>query len=206
MLITVECPACHRRYDVASKLAGKKVRCKGCAETFRVPVPQTLPEPEAKPRRRKRADRSDALAGVFDSGVIAIDASATPTPHQAVGLIPDWGRSWRFFFVKAGIVAVLILAGLLGIGSPVRITVWLVLVGGVFLLLPILGGWASFEETRRARLLGLDGARAAQFCVATALWIFAIMLGLDAIHIAALDPIVEAAAPAAGAREAASDR
>ena len=61
---------------------------------------------------------------------------------------------------------------------------------GVFLLLPIVGGWPSFERTRRARLLGpvlgLEGVKAVQATIAIALWVFALLIAMDTIHVAAL--------------------
>ncbi len=37
MGIPIACEACHRQYKVDDKLAGKKVKCKGCGATIRVP-------------------------------------------------------------------------------------------------------------------------------------------------------------------------
>ncbi len=39
MIIVVKCPGCKKPYELDGALAGKKSRCKGCGEIFRIPVP-----------------------------------------------------------------------------------------------------------------------------------------------------------------------
>ena len=194
MLITVACPSCGRRYDVAGKLAGRKVRCKECATQFRMPVPQTLPK-EAQRERRPNASvpslENEVLDEVLGSDNGVADESSRST-LQAVGLLPDWGETWTYRIIQIAIVAIFVAAWFFHIGSPLGITIWLSWIVGGFLLLPILAGWPSFEETRRARLIGrfagLDFARATQATVAMALWISAILIALGAIQIVALEP------------------
>ena len=59
--MTFSCPRCGRGYQVDSRLAGKKVRCKGCNEISRIKEPQPLPAGY----RERSADQSPALnAGI----------------------------------------------------------------------------------------------------------------------------------------------
>src|SRR5262249_41958607 len=44
MPITCRCPGCKAPYQLAEHLAGKKVRCKKCEQTFPVPVPARAKE------------------------------------------------------------------------------------------------------------------------------------------------------------------
>jgi hypothetical protein len=39
MIIVLNCPGCKKAYELDGALAGKKSRCKGCGEVFRIPVP-----------------------------------------------------------------------------------------------------------------------------------------------------------------------
>ena len=45
MLIVLSCPGCGKRYELDSKLAGKRARCRQCAQEFRVPTPRTGTSP-----------------------------------------------------------------------------------------------------------------------------------------------------------------
>ena len=50
MPISFKCTSCQKEFKVASKLAGKKIRCKGCSGITRVPAkPVTAGEPPAAP-------------------------------------------------------------------------------------------------------------------------------------------------------------
>ena len=52
MSIVLKCPRCGKRYDLEGSLAGKKVRCTGCDQVFRVQVgssePRSAPGPAAQ--------------------------------------------------------------------------------------------------------------------------------------------------------------
>jgi len=203
MFITVSCPSCGRRYDVPGKLAGRKVRCKECATQFRMPVPQTIPREETPKRGTPDAPSLEAqtLAEILDAK--PGDPPEPPRPTlEAVGLLPDWGETWTYRIVQIALIAILALAWYFRLGSPLGIAVWLALILGAFLLLPLLAGWPSFEESRQARIIGrfagLDGTRATQATLGVALWIFAVLITLDAIHIEALEPWPE---PEAAAEE-----
>lgn len=190
MTISVGCPTCGRRYDVKGRLAGKKVRCTDCATTFRVPVPVTMPVDE--PRRRKRRTEpvvGDPLAELLDSASMSSLAPPAAGSRQ-IGVPGDPGerRGYRAFPWIA--VAIPVAFWVLGWGSPLRMTILLCVLIGVFLLLPIMANWKSFERTRRARwigaVIGLEGAKAVQATVAIALWVLALLIGMDTIHIHAL--------------------
>jgi predicted Zn finger-like uncharacterized protein len=62
MTIPIQCDACGKRYRVVEELAGRRVKCKGCGRTLRVPHPGEDP-PEAEP-----ADPSAADAEYSESG------------------------------------------------------------------------------------------------------------------------------------------
>lgn len=46
MAITVQCDACHKKYNVGDGMAGKKVRCKHCGHVFPVPASADPDEPD----------------------------------------------------------------------------------------------------------------------------------------------------------------
>lgn len=49
MALSTQCPGCGERYSVQAELAGKRVKCKKCGNSFQVPPAQQTPEP-ASPR------------------------------------------------------------------------------------------------------------------------------------------------------------
>src|SRR5437870_12970198 len=49
MSIAVNCPTCGKSYNLNEKMAGKKVRCKHCADTFAVDLDPVLPVTGAAP-------------------------------------------------------------------------------------------------------------------------------------------------------------
>jgi DNA-directed RNA polymerase subunit RPC12/RpoP len=52
MPILMPCSHCGQKYELSDTLAGKKVRCKACAQIFRVLVPsRPTPVTNARPRR-----------------------------------------------------------------------------------------------------------------------------------------------------------
>ena len=192
MRITVACPTCGHRYDVPSRLAGKQVRCNECAGKFRVPVPVTLPEqPRRKRRKAEPSAEFESVSAMLDSEGIAAEPSDRPRT-QPTGLVPDWGKSWGYLLARLGLFSVLGLAWLLNLASPFTVVLWGCLFLAGFLLLPVFGGWPSFEESPRskfvARFLGGEGPSAVRLTVAVALCVFAVLLGIGAIQIAALDP------------------
>lgn len=191
MTITVGCPTCGHRYDVASRLAGKKVRCKDCATVFRVPVPVTMPAKEPRqPKRRTRPLEDDSLAELLDAASVSSDMPPTTGLRQP-GASGDLGERRGYHAFQIIAIASLIAFWALGWGSPRRMAICLSVLIGAFLLLPIMANWKSFERTRRARwigaMVGLEGAKAVQATAAIALWVFSLLVGMDTIHIQALD-------------------
>lgn len=191
MIITIGCPTCGHRYDVQGRLAGKKVRCKECATTFRVPVPVTMPAAEPRqPKRRKPAPADDSLAELLDTASTGTPAPPITGPRQT-GAPSDLGERRGYRVFQGVAIAVLVAFWALGWGSPLKMAIGLCVLIGVFLLLPIMAGWTSFEQTRRARwigaIVGLEGAKAVQATLAIAFWVFALLIGMDTIHIRALD-------------------
>ncbi len=51
--ILVHCPDCDKEMNVPAKLEGKKIRCKGCGETF---VVRATPKAAVKPAKKKAAE------------------------------------------------------------------------------------------------------------------------------------------------------
>ena len=193
MLITVACPSCGRRYDVPGRLAGKRVRCKECATTFRMPVPVTMPVVEPETRKRARHElKEDSLAELLDS------PAASPGPVAVVSRqmerSGDLGNSRGYRIFPWLAIAAFGTLWSLRWGSPLKLTITCCVLVGCYLLIPIMANWRSFEETRRTRWLsaavGLETARAIQATAAIALWVFALLIGMDTIHIAAFDPAV----------------
>lgn len=212
MLITVGCPQCQRRYDVAGRLAGKRVRCKDCATVFRVPVPTTMPEeaPRKKRRKERRVSLDDGPISDLLDVVGSVEADAFPSATRAQSAAQtDPGERLGYRIAQVLTFAVIVGFALLGWWSLIRATVMACFVAGGFLLAPILLGWESFAKTRRARwlgsVLGPDGARAAQATAAIALWVFAVLLAMDTIHIRVLDPTPAPTVPASDAPKPTED-
>lgn len=194
MLITVGCPSCGHRYDIPGRLAGKKVRCKECSTDFRVPVPATMPVVAEETRKRKpkteKVGLEGSLSGILDSAAVEI-ASPPATLYTSQPLIPDLGERWTYRGFQ------LLCFMVLGVGCalewivPFRVLIWFCILMGIFLLLPIFGGWESFETSRVGRILGRlfgsEGAKAVQATFAVAFWMLAILVGMGTIHIEALD-------------------
>ena len=191
MIITVGCPTCGHRYDVQGRLAGKKVRCKDCATIFRVPVPVTLPADEPRqPKRRKPAFADDSLAELLDSPSPSSPAPPATGSRQA-GSPSDPGERRGYRVFQGVAIAAFVVFWGVGWGSRLKMAIGLCVLIGGFLLLPIMAGWKSFDRTRRVRWLGavvgLEGAKAVQATLAIALWVFALLIGMDTIHIQALE-------------------
>ena len=110
-----------------------------------------------------------------------------------VGLRPvlDLGERRGYRALQWIAVASLVAFWALGWGLPLNMAIRLCVLLGIFLLLPIMANWKSFERTRRARwigaIVGLEGAKAVQATLAIALWVFALLIGMDTIHIRALE-------------------
>ena len=193
MLITVGCPSCGHRYDIAGKLAGKRVRCKECASTFRVPVPVTMPISTQWPPKRKKKPLAHGIEGSI-SDILEVGDLKTSEPlhlsEQSGGLISDIGDRWTYRGFQLVCLAILIGFGLWGLLVPLHALIWVLVVGGVFLLVPILGGWESFERSPKARilipLLGSEGTKAVVATIAIALWVLAVLLAMDTIHLVSL--------------------
>jgi predicted Zn finger-like uncharacterized protein len=61
-MIRMKCPGCKTRFEFADDLAGKKIRCKACGDTFRVDDADAAPRP-SKVASRLAADDDDRPAG-----------------------------------------------------------------------------------------------------------------------------------------------
>lgn len=98
MIIVTTCPSCGRKYDVAARLAGKKVRCQDCATTFRVPVPPSLPS-EARPEGHSAAP-SILNAGLPRAATPRSRARGSLRPALIVGFLLTILAMLTFWFVN----------------------------------------------------------------------------------------------------------
>jgi predicted Zn finger-like uncharacterized protein len=55
-MIRMKCPGCKTRFEFEDDLAGKKIRCKACGDTFRVDDPDASPRPSKVTSRSAAAD------------------------------------------------------------------------------------------------------------------------------------------------------
>lgn len=89
-MIAISCPWCQKNYRLDSKLAGKKVRCRECEETFPVTdqgdddddfVPRAKSTKSAtRPVKRRR--QTDDENDLFGSGVSSLNALPAPPPKK----------------------------------------------------------------------------------------------------------------------------
>ncbi len=92
--MNVTCSFCDATIELPDTWAGRRARCRGCGQTFTVPMPTTpSPPPQSPPA----------------------ESSASPTPSTPSASPPSpWWRSRRFFIgAGVGLVSVYILVGLL---------------------------------------------------------------------------------------------
>jgi predicted Zn finger-like uncharacterized protein len=134
MPIKTRCPGCRKEYTLSDALAGKRVRCKKCSETFLVRAPAPVaqdevdeePEP-VRPRRaarRRAGDESDQGRlparsrgrkweeeeeqqdeGYEDESEEEERPRRRPRPKSGGGGMPVWG------WVTIGVVALVLLLG-----------------------------------------------------------------------------------------------
>ncbi len=111
MSISFECEQCHRRYQVADDLAGKRGRCKQCGNTFKIPAgpgltaediyaleadsPSSNPPADQPPRGLKgKRKKQKKVSGLF-----------------GLSALPLWG-----FNVYRGVIVAVLAAALLASG------------------------------------------------------------------------------------------
>ncbi len=120
MKITITCPRCGQKYDVAASLAGRRVRCKECFEDIRVPIPS----PEAA--RRVAPAPSPAPAPAVDLDDEEELADAPPPPSLAAIRKAEPGRGaklWGPLLVLATVAAagaLLVWTGAIPLGPGAR--------------------------------------------------------------------------------------
>lgn len=59
MPITMHCPGCETRFEFASDLEGKRIKCKTCGDVFRVERPVRRPRDDEDDRPSRRRDEED---------------------------------------------------------------------------------------------------------------------------------------------------
>ena len=100
--ITIACPECGKKINVASEAVGKKVRCKGCEHVFVVRAPAE--KKAAKPAPAKAPAKAPAAAKKAPDPKAAKpkadDDEEDPNPYGVTSLdlaprCPDCARSWR---------------------------------------------------------------------------------------------------------------
>lgn len=76
MSIMAQCGACQKQFKLDDKLAGRKVRCKGCGGVIVVPAPAREPEPAGDP-----FDNLDSLMSLEQGGTV----QEAPPPSSRCG-------------------------------------------------------------------------------------------------------------------------
>jgi len=76
-MLKVECPHCDKGFKAPEKYAGKKVRCKGCQEIFRIPAGDDAPAP------RKKAPKTNAPQKKKTAAVGAAKADSSKSAPNA---------------------------------------------------------------------------------------------------------------------------
>jgi DNA-directed RNA polymerase subunit RPC12/RpoP len=59
--ITIICPTCEKSIKAPESVVGKKIRCKGCGETFTAKAPKAPKEKPGKEKEGKPGKKSDAI-------------------------------------------------------------------------------------------------------------------------------------------------
>ncbi|MGC8640599.1 MAG: hypothetical protein ACP5XB_12055, partial [Isosphaeraceae bacterium] len=90
MSIVLKCPHCGKRYELSESLAGKKVRCGGCAAAFRVQAGEmpTRPAAGSEAPPRQQASSAGPRPGVPSARSRAI-AAADPLGHGDSSWLED---------------------------------------------------------------------------------------------------------------------
>src|SRR5207248_7619735 len=80
MPISVECSDCKSRYSVAEAMAGKRVKCKKCGNSFMIPAATAATAASAAPAAPAAAEEDDPLAAMMamERNSDAIDVAAAP--------------------------------------------------------------------------------------------------------------------------------
>ncbi len=101
--ITIACPECGKKINVASEAVGKKVRCKGCEHVFVVQAPAekkaARPAGKAAPAgAKKKAPDPKAAKPRPDKPKVNDDEDDNPYGVTAIDLAPrcpECARRWR---------------------------------------------------------------------------------------------------------------
>lgn len=127
MSIALNCPACGKRYELDDALAGKKARCSGCGEVFRVPAgPSGSSSGTTSGKRRtapaeKRDLRERDDHSWLEDGAEATDSAAPLLARrtQTTARKPSSGMSQGLLLGlgAAGLVIVGVIVGLLATSS-----------------------------------------------------------------------------------------
>lgn len=189
MIIAVACPTCARRYDVAGRLAGKKVRCKQCATHFRVPVPTIIPSPAPiKPKTRRTRKDIPSITDVLLS-IEPDSQEGAPLAAPESGEHPNPSGPARSRFVGRLVVlltAGLIVAWLLGFIATRGTAILLSLTLGGVSLMSAIAGRELFQGPLHKRITSLlrpDRARMLGAIAGVTLLVMAILLSMDVIQI-----------------------
>lgn len=149
MPIKVKCPQCYEKYQLADKLAGKKVRCKQCGEPIQIPNPRQRPAQSRPSRKRsapakRRPPKPKPVAddyGIDDFDDYGDDfaAPAPPRPSRSRGRRKKSSSSSGSFQQRAWMIfgGIFLLFFLISLFSPtfrVVFTILAVLSGLVFSL------------------------------------------------------------------------
>jgi hypothetical protein len=101
MPIQVACPNCQKQYNLAPRLAGKRVRCKSCQTDF--PVPN-----EEVPNLKTNDDNGAAVRVAPEASVEQpLPVLELATPDEDSPPPPAKSRAWMFILIGGGVAAVL---------------------------------------------------------------------------------------------------
>ena len=111
MPIAFTCEQCHRQYEVADDLAGKRGRCKQCGHTFRIPLAQgpiadEIYELEAGGLSSERL-AEDPVRSLKTAGIVARVSGL-----YGLSALPFWGFNLYRGAIVALLAAVLLVGGL----------------------------------------------------------------------------------------------
>src|SRR5690242_9600925 len=90
MTVSVQCVHCHKRYNAPASMAGKKVKCKHCAQVFEIPAdapPGTDASAASKAgvKGQDSAVGAPAGAGSRAGGKVQETAGASRAPAPPAG-------------------------------------------------------------------------------------------------------------------------
>ena len=124
MSITLNCPACGKHFDLDGSLAGKKARCSGCGQVFRVPgSPASSEHAKSQGSGRSRSSKSDEPRNRPDQSWLEDGAESSGLAPPPIRRTPTTISRRSGNGISQGLLLGLISIGLVVVGVVVGLLV-----------------------------------------------------------------------------------